>query len=102
MPTLTVTEFKSAVSGIGSYLAQVPAQPPLAIQSLAISGTTNPSAAFNAATYAVELISDTACHVLFGDGNGSTPVALSTSQYIPANVPLRYAVAPGQKVAVIT
>jgi len=102
MANLYIWEFGNAVSSIGSALAQVPPAPPVANQVLAISGTSNPSAAFNAATNAVMLVADGDCSVNFGTSVGSTPTAVTGTYFLPSKVPLMFAVSPGQKVAVVT
>lgn len=63
---------------------------------ITVSGTTAPSAAFSAQTYAIRIASSTACYYLVGDG---TPVATTASVWFPANWIEYILVNPGQKVA---
>jgi hypothetical protein len=100
---LYVSEFKNAVSPIGTYASQeAMPQPSVVDQIVAVGGTSTPSAAFNAATYAVLLVTDTACCIAFSHA-GATPVADNTkNMLLPANVPMKFAVEPGGKVACVT
>jgi hypothetical protein len=99
---LYVSEHKSAMSSIGTANAPVLPAPPLAVQALAIGGASVPSTAFGTNTQAVLLVSDLACHFKFGPATGGVPVAAATDNYLPANVPLVFAVVPGQQIAVIS
>jgi len=98
MADLYISEHKNGVSGIGTYVAQMLPEPAVTIQKVAIGGASVQSAAFNEKTYAVQIVADGACHVLFG----SDPTATSSSMYLPANVPYYRGVAPGDKIAVIS
>lgn len=102
MAVLYVSEHFSAVSTIGTTAPPVLPTPPIAVQPLAIGVASVPSAAFSATTKAVLLVSDLACHFKFGPAIGGVPVADAVSNYLPANVPMIFAVMPGQQVAVIT
>lgn len=94
-----VSEHKNAVSPIGSYGAQVLPQPGLADQIVSFTGTHGESVAFNAATYAIEICSDTACCFVIG----TAPAADNTkNMYLPANFPRIYAVRPGDKISFVT
>ena len=71
MSILYIREY--ARQGLDPIAGRVPAgeEPALADQTLTISGTTNPSNAFNALTRFVRLHTDVTCAVLFG----TTPTA---------------------------
>lgn len=92
-----IEEFASPVSGVGTYVGQLSPQPSVAVQKIAIGASTQ-SAAFNAKTNCVEIVADGACHYQFG----ADPTAAATTGYLPANTVKRFAVIPGQKVAVST
>jgi hypothetical protein len=95
MPALTITEFKNAASPIGTYAPDVLPMPPLANQSIGLTsggatGVLGPN------TYAVLMISDTDCWFAMG-GTGSTGKTGATGGagvYLPAKVPLIFAVPP--------
>ena len=101
MATLFITEYQSAVSPIGTTLAEVLPQPNVTSQHLAIGAVSNPSAAFSANTYAVELFTDTACSFQFSNSGAATPLAVATANRMAANERRIYAVQPGAQVAVI-
>lgn len=70
----------------------------LASQSIAVSGTS--AAMTNAVqgrTSFVCLVADVACHFRMG----SSPTAVTTDRFLPANTPRFMPIAPGEKVAVI-
>lgn len=92
-----IEEFAAPVSGVGSRQGEVSPQPSIAVQKIAIGASTQ-SAAFNDLTNAVELVADGACHFKFG----ADPTASTSTSYLPANTVRRFAVIPGQKVAVST
>lgn len=98
MATLFISEFAKVKVPQGTYQAQAPLQPSLADQTVAIGGASAESNAFNAATNFVLLSADAACSIAFG----VAPKAAATNFYLPANVPLLFAVTPGMKVACIT
>lgn len=100
MATLYVTEFSSAVSGIGSAFAPVLPQPALAQQNLAIGATTNPSAAFTSKTNAVELYADAACTFIFGAA-GAVPAVVVGGNRMASGERRVYAVPPGGYISVI-
>ena len=99
---LYISEFAQGVSGIGTTLAQIPPAPAVANQIVAVGGASTPSAAFNAKTTNVILVTDTACCIKFSP-DGTAPTADNTKDMLlPANVPMRFGVNPGAKVACIT
>jgi hypothetical protein len=97
--TVYISEFKNAMSPIGTYAAPVLPQPAIANQALGFTGAGTLSAAFNAATYAVLIVGDTDCFYKFG-ATGSSGATGAAGTYLPAKVPMTFAVAPGDKVAV--
>ena len=102
MASLWINEYGSAVSVIGTTIAQVLPQPPLVSQAaIAIGAASVPSAAFSAKTYAVELFTDTACGIAFSHAGGAIPVASAVLNRMAANERRVYAVEPGAQVAVI-
>lgn len=101
MANLVITEFKSAVSGIGSFVGQVLPQPALAVQVTALGGA-SVSKTLGSGTYAVELYAEAACHFLFGAADGSAVVADANSQSMGAGERRIYAVSPGQRIAALT
>ena len=101
MATLNITELKNAASPIGTYAPDVPPFPAIGNQNVGLSATSATSAAFNAATYALLVVSDTDCHFVVGATAG-VAVAGTTGTYLPAKVPLIIAVPPSYYLAAIT
>jgi len=97
--TLYISEFKNAVSPIGTYGAQVLPQPAIANQAVGFTGAGAISSAFNAKTYAVLVCGDADCFYKFG-ATSATGATGGAGTYLPAKVPMIFAVAPGDKVAV--
>lgn len=95
--TLYITEFPAGVSPAGTQTAQMPGQPAVTTQAIALSGASALSAAFNAKTHAVLLTCDEGCSVVFGTG----PTATTSDTLLQQGVPYYFGVAPGDKVAVI-
>ena len=101
MATLYVTEFQSAVAGIGSFVAPVLPQPALAQQNLVVGAASNPSVAFSAKTNAIEIYADVACTFIIGAGP-TVPVAVVLGGNRMAMGERRvYAVPPGGFISVI-
>lgn len=100
MANLYITEFV-AIPKDGPYGTSTPmpvgATPAIAEQKVAFTTTTQ-SAAFNAATRYVRVISDTNCHLAFG----ANPTATTSSMRVVADVPEYFGVVAGQKVAAVT
>lgn len=94
--TLYVTEFVS-VPAVSVYY-QAANTPALANQTVAISGTSARSAAFNVSTGLIRIHPDVACMVLVG---GTAPTAAVTSMRMAADSTEYFVVKPGDKVAVI-
>ena len=99
MATVYISEFKNAASPIGTYAPDVLPQPALANQALGFTGAGTLSAAFGASTYAVLVVGDTDCFYRFG-ATGASGATGAAGTYLPAKVPMVFAVAPGDKVAV--
>ena len=100
MATVYVSEFRNAASPIGSYAPDVLPQPALANQALGFTGAGTLSSAFSAATYAVLVIGDTDCFFKFGATSATGATGAGVGMYLPAKVPMIFAVAPGDKLAV--
>jgi hypothetical protein len=69
-----------------------------AAQDVAIGAASAASVAFGAQTYQVRVVATSACRIRIGD---STPTALATDSYVPADRPEYFTCTPGQKIAVI-
>ncbi len=95
--TLYISEFQNGLSLVGSTQPQIPPQPSVADQAIAVSGASAASAAFNSKTHAVSLICDEGCSISFG----ATPTATTSNYLLQQGVPVTFGVIPGQKVAVI-
>lgn len=95
--TLYISEFASPVSQVGTVTSQSFPQPALTDQTVAISGSSAQSAAFNASTHAVMVECDTDCSVIIG----ANPTATTTNYLMGDGIPYFFAVVPGQKIAVI-
>lgn len=101
MAVLYITEHASQVRDLAGYLVQgTPAYPSLAEQTVAIAAGSAQSAALNASTTIVELVSDVVCSIAVG----ANPTATATNRRIPANVPVQIGVPAnsGFKIACIT
>lgn len=100
MAVLYVSEYSSlgyVGAPFAAQLIQAPGGSPIAEQSLGVSAASVASAAFNAATKFIRVVSDTACNLTFG----SDPTAVTTTHFLPANAVVFYAVNPPSKIAVI-
>jgi hypothetical protein len=97
MSTLFISEFAN-MAGIGTRFTNVAPMAPLVEQTVAIGGASTQSSAFSAKTQLIRVSADSVCSILVG----ASPSAAGTNTRIPANVPEYFAVAPGQKLAVIT
>jgi len=94
MATLYISEYP------GYELNNLPVaiEPPLVEQTVAISGGSAQSAAFNTSTRLVRIHTDSICSILFG----SNPTATATNKRLAANATEYFVVSPGYKVAVIS
>lgn len=99
MANLNITELTNRKSAIGTQQPEIAPVPFNTTQNLAVGGGSIRSLAFGATTRAVRLLTDTACHVKFGDLNVA---AAATDMALPANVPEYFGVQPGGFIAVIT
>lgn len=99
MASLYITEFV-ALPKDGPYDASQPmpvgALPPVAEQKVTFTTSTQ-SAAFNAATRYVRVISDAACHI----AAGANPTATTSNMRLIADAPEYFGVVAGQKLAAI-
>jgi len=100
MATLYITEYAELEIGPAGRVGQMPMEPPLAEQTVAIGGTSAQSLAFNASTRFVRLHTDAICSVEFG----TNPTATGTTGRLAASQTEYRGVPKGQsyKVAVIT
>jgi hypothetical protein len=102
MATLYITEFQR-LANISQYqgnvFLQVPENPEVANQTVAIGGGSLQSAAFNTLTRFVRVHADAICSVAVG---GTNPVATATQRRMAANQTEYFGVAAGDKLAVIT
>lgn len=102
MANVNISEYPH-VGVAGSFAAQIGSLPPLAVQNLTPSGTTAQSSAFTDYTRIIRVFTDTAIAIRVGDALPAPgPVALTTDTRMAANATEYFAVAPGQKAAVIT
>ncbi len=73
--------------------------PPVAVQTVAIGGSSAQSAAFNARTVIIRVHADAICSILIG---GTNPTATATNARFIAGQTEYFLVTPGDKLAVIT
>lgn len=99
MAILYITEYAGLMPSPVGGQGQIPMEPPLAEQTVAISGASASSAAFNVQTRMVRLHTDAICSIEFG----TAPTATTTTQRLAANQTEYKGVPNGQsyKVAVI-
>lgn len=82
MAKLYITEYCAAQIGPVGRVGQVPLEPPIAEQTVTISGTHNESAAFNSQTRLIRLHTDAICSVVIG----TNPTATTANGRMPANM----------------
>lgn len=110
MAVLYITELETLGNPSEGGNAQIAHMPPVAEQTLGISGSSAASSAFNTATRFIRLETDTNCSICIGP---CSPVAQSVSSTqtgagalgtarLSAGVPEYFGVTPGMKVAAIT
>lgn len=98
MTKLYITEFDRLVTSTSTAGApQAAMKPAVASQALTLTGSTQQSAAFNAATRLVRLHAQVACHVAFGEN----PTATTNSMRLAEGQTEYFGVTPGHKLAVI-
>lgn len=78
--------------------AQAPQYPPIASQTLVISGSSNPSNPFAATTTFIRVHTDAICSIAIGP----SPTAVGTATRLAANQTEYFGVTPGHSIAVIT
>ncbi len=99
MADLYIEEYGNVGSSWGTAFAPgVPPAPTIADQKVAIAGASAQSAAFNDKTRMIVITADGACHFKIG----TNPTASATTNFLPANTPRAFGVAPGDTIAVIT
>jgi hypothetical protein len=100
MAVLYVTEYAEMQIGPAGRVGQMPMEPPIAEQTVAIGGSSTQSSAFNAKTRFVRLHTDAICSVEFG----AAPLASATTGRMAANQTEYRGVPPNAfyRVAVIT
>lgn len=96
--TLYIGEYANGITPVGSSQPQVPPQPVITDQTVALSGASAVSAAFNTKTHVVSLICDEGCSVSF---TGASPTATTSNILLQQGVTYNFGVAPGGKVAAI-
>ena len=102
MTTLYISEF-SNLPIVSNGAVQIPDSVTwLADQTVAIGGTSTPSAAFNVNTRFVVLVADAPCSIAWTPAGEATVAATASNLRIPANVPQKFGVSGGGKVSVIT
>ncbi len=102
MATLYITEFQRLANisqWQGNVFLQIPENPEVANQTVAIGGASASSAAFNALTKFIRVHADAICSVAVG---GTSPVATATQRRMASNQTEYFGVNPGDKIAVIT
>ncbi len=97
MATLYVSEFPGVLPDGNGNVPQAVQMPPLAEQTVAISGTHAESNAFDARTAIVRVIADSVCSITVD----AAPVATTGMLRMAADSPEYFKVAPGQKISVI-
>ena len=100
MSTLYITEFDAQGRDGKNVIAPATQVPPVAEQTVTISGVSNPSNAFNARTGIIRVISDVVCSIAIG----AAPTAAATNMRLAANSAEYFTVPLGSqyKVAVIS
>lgn len=96
MATLYIAELPN-LGTVGIQPAEVAPLPPVTEQTVAISGASNPSAAFNAKTEMIRVHTDSVCSIVVG----AAPVATTANMRMAAGQTEYFAVAGGNKIAVI-
>lgn len=94
MATLYITEYTAILDD----RVQIPIEPPVVNQTVAIGASHAESAAFSASTRVIRIHSDAICSVLIG----AAPVATTTDGRFAANQTEFRGVQPGMVLSVIT
>lgn len=95
MSSLYIAEYSNPRYGGGNV--GVAAGAPIVEQKLTISGTSAPSAAFNAETKLIRVHTDVICSIVIA----AVPVAVVTNMRLAADQTEYFEVTPGMKIAVI-
>ena len=98
MATLYITEFGNIwrQSGLPGDIGQIALQPPLAEQTVSLSGSSAQSSAFNSKTQFVRLHTDAICSIEFG----TNPTATTAKARMAANQTEYFAVDAGTSMIV--
>ena len=98
MATLYISEFRATGPDRNGFLRPVMRLPPIAERTVSISGTSAKSAALNADTAFVRIISDSVCSILVG----TDPTATTSLMRLSADSAEYFEVVRGAKIAVIS
>lgn len=98
MATLYISEYTEAAFGQVVRGLPVAAEPPVAEQTVTLSGTSAQSSAFNAKTRIIRVHTDAICSILVG----ANPTATTAKKRLPADWTEYFAVQSGDKIAGIT
>ena len=103
MAVLYVTEYATIAIMQAGRVTQVPQEPPLVEQAIAITGTSSQTAAFNAKTSLVRVHSDAICGVTIGTNPTATVSSggLGSGRFAANQTEFR-GVSTGMKAAVIS
>src|SRR5688500_3558794 len=99
MSTVWIEEYSALGTDQHGRTISAPSAPSLvANQAITLSGSSQQSAAFNAATQYIRIHSDAACNYAVG----SNPTASSSTSHLPSGVIIDLVVTAGNKIAVIS
>ena len=97
MAKIYITELANKGAAESGVSIEVASMPPLAEQTITVTGSSAQSAAFNAKTKFIRVATDTPVNLAFG----SNPTATTSLLYLPSGAVEYFAVTPGMKVAAI-
>lgn len=98
--TLFISEFSDLPITSNGVLQAANAEAWVTDQHVTLSATSAPSAAFNAQTTYIIIITDTSCSIAWtAEGAGSVNPATTGNLLLPANVPMLFGVAGGMKIS---
>jgi hypothetical protein len=102
MPVLYVTEYVGIAAAHSGNSAQVPQEPVVVEQAIAITSSSTQTAAFNSKTTLIRVHADSICGVTIGTNPTATVSAggLGSGRFVAGQTEFR-GVFPGQKAAVI-
>lgn len=98
MSTLYISEYDDIGYDVGGTILPIATEPPVAEQTVSISGSSTQSSAFNASTRFIRVHTDAICSILIG----SNPTATASKKRLRADHTEYFAVVPGHKLAVIS